>query len=62
MALTDRQIKNLRPKSTIYAVSDFGGLSVEVLPSGSISWRYRYSFRGKAEKVSLGRYPAASSV
>jgi integrase len=62
MALTDRQIKNLRPKSTIYAVSDFGGLSVEVLPSGSISWRYRYSFRGKAEKVSLGRYPAVSLI
>lgn len=34
------------------------GLSLEILPSGSHSWRYRYRFNGKLEKVSLGHYPA----
>jgi hypothetical protein len=43
-------------------VSDFEGLSLEVLPSGSRSWRYRYSLHGKAEKVSVGRYPAVGLV
>jgi hypothetical protein len=43
-------------------VSDFDGLSLEVLPSGSRSWRYRYSLHGKAEKVSVGRYPAVGLV
>ena len=43
-------------------MSDFEGLSLEVLPSGSRSWRYRYSLHGKAEKVSVGRYPAISLV
>jgi integrase len=60
MALTETYIKSLKPGSTRYAVSDFGGLSLEVLPSGSRSWRYRYRLHRKAEKVSLGHYPAFS--
>jgi hypothetical protein len=39
-------------------VSDGQGLSLEILHSGSLSWRYRYRFNGKLEKVSLGHYPA----
>ena len=62
MPLTETHIKNLKPRSSVYAMSDFEGLSLEVLPSGSRSWRYRYSLHGKAEKVSVGRYPAVSLV
>jgi Arm DNA-binding domain len=58
MALTDTSIKRLKPKATSYLVSDGHGLGLEILPSGSRSWRYRYRFNGKLEKVSLGHYPA----
>lgn len=58
MALTDTSIKRLKPKATSYLVSDGQGLGLEILPSGSRSWRYRYRFNGKLEKVSLGHYPA----
>jgi integrase len=38
-------------------VSDGRGLSLDILPSGKMSWLYRYSLDGKQEKVSLGGYP-----
>lgn len=41
-----------------YIVSDDRGLYVEVLPSGSIVWRYRYRLDGKRENFTLGKYPA----
>ncbi len=30
------------------------------MPTGIASWRYRYQFKGKTEKVSLGQYPLLS--
>ncbi len=30
------------------------------MPTGVASWRYRYQFKGKTEKVSLGQYPMLS--
>jgi site-specific recombinase XerD len=60
MALTDTSIKRLKPRADRYLVGDGQGLSLEILPSGSRSWRYRYRFNGKLEKVSLGQYPAFS--
>ena len=38
-------------------VSDGRGLSLDVLPSGKMSWLYRYSSDGKRGKVALGAYP-----
>ncbi len=58
--LTDLQIKRLKPRADRYAVSDGRGLALEVMPSGAASWRYRYQFKGKTEKVSLGQYPMLS--
>jgi hypothetical protein len=60
MALTDTSIKGLKPQSSRCEVSDGRGLNLEIQPSGGRSWRYRYRFQGKLEKVSLGRYPAFS--
>src|SRR6266542_734481 len=57
MALTDAQIKALKPKASRYRVSDGWGLSLDVLPSGKMSWLYCYRFNAAAEKVTLGRYP-----
>lgn len=58
MSLTDTALKALKPKDAAYIVSDDRGLYVEVLPSGSIVWRYRYRLDGKREKLTLGKYPA----
>ncbi|QET44686.1 tyrosine-type recombinase/integrase [Bordetella hinzii] len=58
MSLTDTALKALKPKDASYIVSDDRGLYVEVLPSGSIVWRYRYRLDGKREKLTLGKYPA----
>ncbi len=57
MPLTDAQIKHLKPRSSRYAISDGRGLALEVMPTGVASWRYRYQYRGKTEKLSLGQYP-----
>jgi integrase len=57
MALTDAQIKALKPKVSRYLVSDGRGLSLDVLPSGKMSWLYRYRLNASYEKVILGRYP-----
>jgi integrase len=60
MALTDTGIKALKTRETRYLVTDGRGLCVEVLPSGKLSWLYRYRFNGKPEKVAIGRYPEMS--
>jgi integrase len=41
-------------------VSDGRGLSLDVLPSGKMSWLYRYRLDGKYGKVNLGHYPDLS--
>ena len=55
--LTDSLIKSLKGKSKQYAQNDGDGLSLLVLPNGSMSWRYRYRFAGKAKMLSLRGYP-----
>src|ERR1039457_864813 len=57
MAFTDVQIKALKPKASRYLMSDGRGLSLDILPSGKMSWLYRYSLDGKREKAILGSYP-----
>ena len=57
MALTDAGIRALKPRAARYLVTDGRGLSLDVLPSGKMSWLYRYRLDGKYEKVILGRYP-----
>ena len=58
--LTDSLIKSLKGKSKQYAQNDGDGLSLLVLPNGSMSWRYRYRFAGKAKMLSLRGYPEVS--
>jgi integrase len=57
MALTDARIKAFKSRAARYLVSDGRGLSLDVLPSGKMSWLYRYRLNGHYEKVTLGRYP-----
>ncbi len=60
MALTDTQLKALKPRAKSYILTDSDGLYVEVIPTGGICWRYRYRLHGRQEKVSFGRYPDLS--
>ena len=57
MALSDTKVKALKPKSVPYEVADDGGLFIEVLPSGTKVWRFRYRLNGRREKVTFGAYP-----
>jgi hypothetical protein len=60
MPLTDAKIKGLRPGAARYLESDGKGLSLDVLPSGKLSWLYRYHLNGKQERVTLGQYPSVT--
>ncbi len=60
MGLTDTQLRKARPRAKSYELADGGGLVAEVMPSGTIAWRYRYRLNGKREKVTIGKYPATS--
>ncbi|MDX1299597.1 MAG: tyrosine-type recombinase/integrase [Pseudomonas sp.] len=58
MPLTDSAIKTAKAKDKLYRLADSNGLCLEVAPTGSKLWRYRYRFNGKAKMLSLGAYPA----
>lgn len=49
-------LKNLRPKSKAYKVTDRDGMYVFVSPKGSISFRLDYRVNGRRETLTLGRY------
>lgn len=58
--LTDTKLRALKPQASAYRVADTNGLCIEVRPSGSKAWRYRFRHLGKASIVTLGEYPAMS--
>lgn len=59
---TDREIQNLKPQEKIYTAKDKlnNGLFLEIRPTGRKTWAYRYTFKAKQEKLTLGRYPDLS--
>ncbi|OTG88871.1 tyrosine-type recombinase/integrase [Acinetobacter sp. ANC 3813] len=58
--LTDTKIRSLKPREKTYRIADHNGLCIEIRPSGTKLWRYRYRFEGKASMLSLGEYPHVS--
>jgi integrase len=58
--LNDAKLRSLKPRERPYEKADGNGLFVEVLPAGTIAWRYRYWLHGRREKVSFGTWPATS--
>ncbi len=56
MALTDLQVRALRPKSRVYQSPADRGLYLEIHPNGSKLWRYKYRFLGKQKRLALGRF------
>jgi integrase len=61
---SDPFLKSLKPREKRYTVYEqdgrFEGFVVDVLPSGKLSFRYRYRLNGKREKVTIGNYPGMS--
>lgn len=58
--LTDTKIRTLKPKAAAYRIADSNGLIIEVRPTGSKAWRYRYRYAGKASMVTIDEYPSMS--
>ena len=58
--LTDTKLRSLKPKPSVYRFADTNGLCIEVRPTGSKIWRYRYRFASKANMLTIGEYPAVS--
>ena len=50
-------IDSAKPRDKAYPLTDGGGLYVDVLPTGSKVWRFKYHHGGKREKVTIGAYP-----
>lgn len=60
MPLSDSAIRTAKPREKLYRLADANGLCLEVTPTGSKLWRYRYRFNGKAKMLALGIYPAVT--
>jgi len=61
--LSDTKIKNLKPritKSGRYSQADSNGLTLYVYDKGSKTWVYRFSYKKKAQTLTLGHYPSMS--
>jgi len=59
--LTDRALRQLKPRSKLYRVADSDGLCIEVTPQGAKLWRYRYRVGGVEKMISLrASYPETS--
>ena len=60
MALTDTRVRNAKPTSKPYKLSDGGGMYLLVTPDGARYWRIDYRFAGKRRTLALGIYPSVS--
>lgn len=57
--LNHTALQALKPRAKAYKATDGAGLFAEVLPTGSIVWRFQYLLHGKRGKVTLGKYRSA---
>ena len=58
--LTDPAGRKAVPRDKPYKLADAGGLYLYVMPSGSRSWRCKYRFGGKEQRLVFGTYPDVS--
>lgn len=60
MALTDTQIRNVKPTEKPYKLADGGGLYLLVHSNGSKYWRLKYRYLGVEKLLAIGQYPHVS--
>ena len=58
--LTATAVKQAKPKTKAYSLSDGGWLYLLVKPNGTKAWRFNYRFNGKQKTLAIGVYPAIS--
>lgn len=58
--LTDSHCRAAQPKDKAYKLTDQLGLHLFVATSGHKSWRYKYRFEGKEQRLVFGAYPEIS--
>jgi integrase len=59
-SLSDAAVRNAKPKSKPYKMSDGEGLFLLITPAGGKYWRLKYSFGAKEKLLALGVYPEVS--
>ena len=60
MTLTAAEIKSFKPAAKAYKRADGRGLYIEIAPSGSKLWRWKYRVGGKEKRLALGAWPETS--
>jgi integrase len=55
--LTDAKIRNTKPGEKPIRLNDGGWLYLEIRPSGTKLWRFRYRIAGKENIYAIGEYP-----
>jgi len=60
MSLTDRKVKQAKPKQKDYKLADEKGLYLLVKVNGSKYWRLKYRYSGKEKLLALGVYSDVS--
>jgi integrase len=60
MSLSDAAVRNAKPKTKPYKISDGDGLFLLVTPAGGKYWRLKYFFGVKEKLLALGVYPDVS--
>lgn len=58
--LSENEVRNAKYEDKIYRLFDGGGLYLQITPSGGKWWRFKYRFRRKEKRLSLGTYPLTS--
>lgn len=58
--LTDREIKEAKPKDKKYFLFDDGNLRLLVRPTGKKVWQFPYKFDGKNNIHTIGQYGTES--
>lgn len=57
MALTDIVVRRAKPQDKPYRLADEKGMYLEITPTASKYWRWKYRFAGKEKRLALGVYP-----
>jgi len=58
--LKDSECRKAKPRDKLYRLRDGGGLSLDIMPSGTKAWRYAYRIHAKQKTFTIGKYPNTS--
>lgn len=53
---TDIELRNAKPRATVYRIAFGEGFCLEVWPTGAKYWRLRYKFAGREKMIGFGVY------